>query len=115
MEAYEFEGGHITISHCDEFLSIGTLTLEPGAELERHTRPVAEELLQVQGTGNLVVYPGDGREREVKLQAGDVYTIPADEAHKHVNPGETTSTVLWRFEGDIRGVIRDIREDLDEM
>ena len=36
MKAYDLPDDVITVSYCNEELSIGTLKLEPGKELDRH-------------------------------------------------------------------------------
>ena len=55
MKSYKFDGGHISVSYSDKDLSIGTLTLYPDSRLDMHSRPVEEQLLQVQGTGGLII------------------------------------------------------------
>jgi quercetin dioxygenase-like cupin family protein len=115
MEAYDLPDGVITVSHCTEDLSIGTLKLDPGAELDRHNRPVDEKLLQIQGSGGLRIFEDDGEEREVIFEEGDTFEIPADKDHQHINPSDEESIVIWKFEGDITGIIEDIREDFEEV
>lgn len=116
MEAYAFDEGVITVACCDEALSIGTLTLRGDASLEKHSRPVDEQLLQVEGTGALRLFDEDGREeRTVTLDEGDTFHIPAGRQHAHVNPDGDESVVLWRFDGDIRDIIDDIREEHERI
>ena len=49
-EIYELPQGKITISFCDENLSIGLLELNPNQALAKHNRQAAEELVQVYGS-----------------------------------------------------------------
>jgi quercetin dioxygenase-like cupin family protein len=115
MEAYDLPDGIITVSHCREDLSIGTLKLDPRAKLDRHNRPVDEKLLQIQGSGGLRVFEDDGEEREIIFEEGDTFKIPAKKDHQHINPSDEESIVIWKFEGDITGIIEDIREDFEEV
>lgn len=116
MEAYRFDEGMITVACCNSDLSIGTLTLRGNESLERHSRPVDEELLQVRGTGALRLFDDNGdEERTVSLEEGDTFLIPADKQHQHLNPTGEESAVLWKFEGDIRDVIEDIRESCTQV
>lgn len=114
MEAYNLPEGVITVSYCDKDLSIGTLTLEPGKELERHNRPVKEELLQIKGKGGLRIFE-DGESREVIFEEGDTFEIPANKDHQHINPSGEESVVMWKFEGDIAEIVQDIRDKFEEV
>jgi quercetin dioxygenase-like cupin family protein len=114
MEAYDLPNGIITVSHCTEDLSIGTLTLDPGKELDKHNRPVDEEIIQIHGKGGLRIFEEDGT-REVVLEEGDTIEIPANQFHQHINPGEEESIQVWKFQGDITHIIQDIREEFREI
>ncbi len=50
MELYDLPQGAISIAHCDAELCIGTLELDPDSALDRHNRPVDEELIQLHGS-----------------------------------------------------------------
>ncbi|MFB6294933.1 MAG: cupin domain-containing protein [Candidatus Nanohaloarchaea archaeon] len=115
MEAYRFPEGVISIAACDAEQCIGTLTLHPEESLERHNRPVDEQLLQLHGTSEMELYSGDELEETVELTPGDTLTIPAGKYHAHTNPGGERSVTVWRFDGDIRGIIEDIREDNEPL
>lgn len=115
MEAYNLPEGVITISHCNRDLSIGTLTLDADKELDRHNRPVEEQLLHIKGRGGLRIFEGDGQEREVLFEEGDTFEIPANQDHQHINPGSGKSIVMWKFGGDITDIIQDIRSGFEKI
>jgi len=115
MDVFDLSDGKISVSCSSEKLSIGTLELEPGAELDRHNRPVDEQLIQIKGKGGLRIFEEDGETREVIFEEGDSFRIPADKDHQHINPSEQESIVMWKFEGDITEIIEDIRADYERL
>lgn len=114
MDAYQLDNGIITVAEATPSRSIGTLTLHDGAELDRHNRPVDEQLLQVKGIGGLRIFYEDGPE-EITLEEGEHFVVPAGLDHQHLNMGDGESVVMWRFDGDILDIIDDIRDDHDEV
>lgn len=115
MKGYDLPDGVITVSYCDEDMSVGTLTLEPRKELDRHNRPVDEQLLQIKGKGGLRIFEENGEEKEVIFEEGDTFEIPANQDHQHINPSDEESIVMWKFEGDITEIIQDIRDEFEEV
>lgn len=110
MDAYKLDNGVITVAKATQSQSIGTLALNEGAELDRHSRPVDEQLLQIEGTGGVRVFHENSSE-EILLKEGDTYVIPDGQEHQHLNMGDGRSVVIWRFDGDILDVIDDISDD----
>ncbi|HLD78282.1 MAG TPA: hypothetical protein VJB16_04610 [archaeon] len=108
VEVYQLPQGKITIGFSDEQLSIGLLSLRPGKSLEKHNRPVAEQLLQVRGSCVMQLFDG-GSVKDIELKEGDTLTIPANRFHIHSSPSEDESITLWKFEGDILSVLEKIR------
>jgi len=123
MDCYDLPDGRISVATCDDDRSVGTLALDGATALDPHTRPVDERLLQLEGTGAVRLYEEasdaddadpDEWTREVQLTPGETVTVDADVVHAHVAP-ESRSVTLWRFDGDIRGVIADIRAEYEAM
>lgn len=114
MELYNLPQGMISIAYCDENRCIGTLELAPGAALDKHNRPVEEQLIQLQGACVMKLFDGEDVE-DVRLEEGDSLDIAANRFHAHTNPTDERSVTMWRFDGDIRGIIQDIREEFDEV
>lgn len=118
MDLYDLPDGRISVATCDAERSVGTLELDGRAALDPHTRPVEEQLIQLTGTGAVRLYEDAERPdavadptaptREVRLAPGERVEIPAGAVHAHANPSDESGVVLWRFDGDIRGVIEDI-------
>lgn len=111
FEVLKFEKGKLVISKTDKDFSTGMLHLMPGASLEKHNRPVDEQLVQVRGKCVMRLYDGEKFE-EVELNEGDDLLIPAKKFHMHTNPFDTDSVTAWRFDGDITKVIKGQRKNL---
>lgn len=114
-EIYELPQGKITIGFCDENLSIGLLELNPNQELSKHNRPVAEELVQIHGTCVMKLFDGDKLVKEVSLNEGEKLEVPANQFHIHSNPTNKKSITLWKFEGNIAGVIENVRDNFKKI
>jgi hypothetical protein len=101
--------GAIYLGPSDEHKSVGYLELNPHTSLTLHNRPAIENLTQIKGKSNMVVYDSqDGR--TVSLKEGDTLSIqPAGTWHIHVNPYDEVSLTYWDFDGDIREIIDAIR------
>ena len=110
MEIFKLPQGEIIVSYSDSKLSTGVLHLRPGQGLDKHNRPVAEQLVQITGICNMKLFDGDSLLREVILRQGDSLVIPAHQYHIHSNSTNEASVTLWKFEGDITAVIQKIRE-----
>mgnify|MGYP001588871260 CR=1 FL=1 len=114
-EIYELPQGKITISFCDKNLSIGLLELSPNQALEKHNRPVDEELVQIHGSCVMKLFDGDKLVKEVPLNEGEKLEIPANQFHVHSNPTNGKSITLWKFEGNIVDVIENIRNSFKKI
>ena len=101
---YELPQGKIYIGRSDNKLSVGYLELEPHTELDRHSRPVDEELTQIDGVSVIVL-----DDKEIILRKGEKLIIPANVKHIHENRSDEKSLTFWSFEGDITNIINKIR------
>ena len=111
FEILKFSKGKIIISKTGKDFSTGLLHLHPKSSLEKHNRPVDEQLVQIYGTCIMRLY--DGEEfKEIELKEGDELLIPARQFHMHANPFDLDSITAWRFDGDITEVIQGQRKNL---
>lgn len=111
FEILRFSKGKIIITKTGKDFSTGLLHLHPKSSLEKHNRPVDEQLVQVYGTCVMRLF--DGEEfKEIKLKEGDDLLIPANKYHMHTNPFNSDSITAWRFDGDITEVIKYQRKKL---
>lgn len=108
-EVYRLPQGKIFIGKSNRQLSIGVLTLKPHKALEKHNRPVAEQLTQASGTSTMILFK-NSKPRKIILKEGDKLVIPASQYHIHSNTSNKNSSTIWRFDGDISKVIAGIRE-----
>ena len=109
-EIYKLPQGKIIIGSSDKNLSIGLLHLLPQQTLDKHNRPVTEQLVQVSGACVMKLFEGETIVKEVTLNEGDSLVIPANQYHIHSNNTDKPSITLWKFEGDIAEVIKKIKE-----
>ncbi|MEK7597652.1 MAG: hypothetical protein AAB441_03340 [Patescibacteria group bacterium] len=104
--------GTIYLGPSDGKKSVGYLELKPHSSLNLHNRPVIENLIQVKGRCNMVVY----REEKGKtflLNPKDNLVIEEPYIwHIHVNPYDEPSLTYWIFDGDIRKIIKNIRKNV---
>jgi len=111
FELYKIPEGKIGIAHSDDKFSIGYLELNPGKELAKHNRPVLEQLMQIKGACKIILY----HEEEIKtitLNEGGNLDIKPGQYHVHSNKDNTEiSITLWKFNGDIRNIIDEIRKN----
>lgn len=76
-----------------EHFTGGLATFEPGATVEPHAHPDAEEVnVVLSGEGRFIA---GGEERPIKV--GDWQFIPKGVSHCHENTGETPLTILWLY------------------
>jgi len=111
FEVLESFKGKIVISKTGKDFSTGVLHLNPNSFLEKHNRPIDEQLVQVFGKCVMRLYEGDNF-REVELTEGDDLLIPAKQFHMHTNPNDSNSVTAWRFDGDITNIIEGQRKNL---
>ena len=107
----KIEQGAFYLGTSTKERSIGYLELEPHTSLTVHNRLGGlENLTQVQNSCVMVIF--DKPEGTThKLDEEDKLTIePEGVWHIHVNPFDKPSLTHWRFEGDIRKIIEDIRK-----
>jgi len=112
---YQLPQGKILIGISNKNLSIGTLYLEPRKALDKHNRPVKEQLIQVFGTCVMKLFDGENILKEITLRENEVLTILANQFHQHTNPTGALSVTMWRFDGDITDVIEKIRQTNEEI
>lgn len=110
MELYDLPQGMIAVACCDENRCPGTLELDPHEGLEKHKRPVEEQLIQLHGSCVMKLFDGE-TVAEVRLDEGDTLDIPADTFHAATDPTDDPSVTMWRFDGDIRSIVEDIRDE----
>lgn len=110
MEIYKLPQGKIIIIHSDRNLSQGLLILEPHKQLVKHNRPVNEELIQIQGRCEMILFKKDKEVKRVSLKEKQKLFIPANRFHIHSNPTDEISITQWKFRGDISETINHIRK-----
>lgn len=116
IEAYtNQQGAKIYVSFSDSLLSVGSLVLNSHCALPKHNRPVTEQLRQIEGECVMKLFDGDTLIQEIRMKEGDSLLIPANQFHIHSNPTTDTSITLWEFEGDITGVIENIRTTFQKI
>ena len=108
-EVYKILQGKIVIIFSNKKISFGLLELNPGKELSRHIRPVAEKLTQIYGASIIKIF-GNKNEWNIKLDKNKKIKIPAKQSHIHSNPTNKKSLTLWKFEGDILKIINEIKK-----
>lgn len=113
-EGYKLPQGKIFIGPCGRDLSFGFLELAPDSSLEEHSRPVDEELVQIEGESVITLFDGE-ETREIDLEKGDFVRIPENKSHVHGNRSSSRSLTLWKFEGDIRDVIENITDSCPKL
>ena len=111
FEKYDITQGKIMIAFSDKNLSVGTLELKPGQELEKHNRPALESLYQLDGKCIMKIFKGSSIEKEITLNEGDSIDIEPEKYHMHTNPFDKKSITLWKASGDITEIINSIRKN----
>ena len=102
--------GAIYLGSSDKKKSVGYLELNPFTSLSLHNRPAIENLIQIKGRCNMVVYKKEKGETFL-LKSGEKLTISEPYIwHIHVNPYKEVSLTYWDFDGDIRETIEAIRK-----
>lgn len=109
-ETYKIPQGKIVIAHSDRRLSVGYLVLNSGEELEKHNRPILEQLHQIKGTCTMILF-NEGSTKEIVLSEGNSLDIPANQYHIHANRSNEESITFWKANGDITEIINDIRKN----
>ncbi|MFC1780567.1 hypothetical protein ACFLY9_02640 [Patescibacteria group bacterium] len=94
--------------------SEGYLELKPYSSLTLHNRKGGiENLKQVEGRCIMIVFDKEGGTNHL-LKEGDELTIePEGVLHIHTNPFKKKCITYWKFEGDIRRIIEDIRKGIE--
>jgi quercetin dioxygenase-like cupin family protein len=111
FEKYNIPQGNIMIAFSDKSLSIGTIEIRPGQELKKHNRPVLESLYQLEGACLMKIYESERKVIEKVLKPGDSINIESKKYHIHSNPFNKNSITLWKANGDITEIIKDIRKN----
>lgn len=114
-EIYQLPQGKITIDFCNKNLSTGFLELDPDQALEKHNRPVDEELMQMQGSCVMELFDNNGLVKKVVLNEGEKLTISANQYHIHSNNSDRKSITSWKFKGNIISVIENIKNNFKKM
>jgi quercetin dioxygenase-like cupin family protein len=96
--------GRMFIVESNKSLSVGFLELNPHQQLEKHKRPVMEELVQVKGELTIIVFTNMGIKKILKK--GKKMKIPKNQPHVHANEKDKLSLTFWRFRGDITDIIK---------
>jgi len=112
-EIYKLPQGKIIVSFSDENQSMGLLELNSHQELEKHNRPINEELFQISGSCLVKLYK-NGLVEEVILNEGEKLIIPANQFHIHSNTLDDKSITLWKFEGNVVDIIKNIRKNYNK-
>lgn len=112
-EIFKLPQGKIIVSFSDENQSIGLLELNSFQELEKHNRPVDEELVQISGSCLVKLYNNE-LIKEIVLNEGEKLIIPANQFHIHSNLLNNKSITLWKFKGNIVDIIKNIRENYNK-
>jgi quercetin dioxygenase-like cupin family protein len=99
--------GQVIFAHITPELSMGLLKLNPNQQMEKHNRPVEEQLFQVSGECKMIIF--DDEEKEITLKEGDTIRIPANKFHIH-SALDKQSITLWKFEGDVTEIIKKMKE-----
>ena len=112
-EIFKLPQGKIIVSFSDENQSIGLLELNSYQELEKHNRPVNEELVQISGSCLIKLY-NDKLVEEIVLNEGEKLIIKTNQFHIHSNPSNNKSITLWKFEGNVVDIIKNIRKNYNK-
>jgi len=115
IEVYEHSAGRLFISYSDKKLSTGLLLLNPKTEFQTHNRPVQEQLTQVFGKCMIKLFENDKIVKRVVLMEGRSLKIKPNQFHIHSNPYNRASVTMWKFEGDITDIIKNLRNTLRRL
>ena len=115
IEGYKLPQGRIFVLRSNTYFSAGVLYLAPHKALEKHNRPVAEQLRQVIGSSTIKLFKDNKRIQKVKLNKGNHLVIPANQFHVHSNITSKSSVTIWRFDGNITKIIDDIRNGYKKL
>ena len=91
--------------------SVGYLELKPNTSLTLHNRVGGiENLTQVKGKCVMVVFDKSTGTNHL-MKKGDKLTIkPEGTWHIHANPCDESCLTYWHFDGDIRKIIKAIKD-----
>jgi quercetin dioxygenase-like cupin family protein len=103
--------GAIYLGPSDQKRSVGYLELNPHSSLSLHNRPAQEQLTQIKGQCNIVIFNNNKGETNI-LKQGNIITISPSIWHIHTNPYNEISLTYWDFDGDIRKIINDIKREI---
>jgi quercetin dioxygenase-like cupin family protein len=71
---------------------MGITSFPPGASLARHSHNTVEQVTLLEGSGLVEI---DGKER--RLSQYDTTQVPAGEAHRFENDGDSVMRILWVY------------------
>jgi len=108
----EIEQGAFYLGESTEKKSVGYLELKPNTSLTLHNRLGGiENLTQVEGKCVMVVFATEKGENHLLEPTNKLSIKPEGVYHIHTNPYKEPSLTYWDFDGDIRHVIEDIRNN----
>lgn len=104
-------------AHVSEEFSTGVLLLKSGAELPKHSRPLAyENLLQIEGRSQVILLDEEGGiEATYDLTPGTGLRMEKGQWHIHTNPFTEPSVTQFKAEGDITEIVQDMRRRYAEV
>jgi hypothetical protein len=102
--------GKIHIVHADHKFSLGYLELQPHQQMEKMSLPVDQEIIQLKGMSDVLVFHDSEEPEQIVLHPGDYLGIPAHTYFIHDNPNDEVSLSSWKLDGDASHVIKEIRE-----
>ena len=111
-EIYQTDDSLVTfhISYSSKNFSTGILLLKPGVILPKHNRPNAvENLTQIAGKCLMKLFDENNKPIDYEVDPGEGIRMPKGQYHIHSNPYHENSITLWMAEGDITGIIENIR------
>jgi len=110
-EQFSIKQGKLGIIHSDDKMTVGYMIINNGEEIVKHARPLDEEIFQLSGNSVLTLYE-NGEAREITLNEGDAYTVPANIPHGHINKNSMVKSItLWKFHGDMTGIVEEIKRN----
>lgn len=115
-DIHQIPEGHIHIVESDKHVSMGYLELNPKVEMQKVMRPLAQEIIQLQGISTVLIFHDGEEPQDVVLHPGDYLRIPAQTYYIHSNQSEENiSLSMWKYEGDVTEMIQEIRAQYPMM
>ena len=109
-EKIQLPQGAIYLGPSTKNKSVGYLELNPHTSLTLHNRPAVEKLTQVKNKCAMVIFEKKSNEIVILQKGGQLIIEPPNTWHIHANYFGELSLTYWDFEGDIRSIIQNIRE-----